>query len=152
MMDYDIRHGRTYLYFNGTPLYPFGFGLSYTRFRYSRLKTDAPVLPANGSIDVSLDISNVGDRDGEEVVQLYVQLPDSKVRRPRLSLKGFQRVGLKAGKTKTLHLSLAARDLAYWDDSAQRFIVEGGKVRILVGGSSSDIRLQKTVQASGDRT
>ena len=149
MMDYDIRHGRTYQYFNGTPLYPFGFGLSYTRFRYSRLQADAS-LPANGSIDVSLDLSNVGDRDGDEVVQLYVQRPDSKVPRPRQSLTAFQRVGLKAGETKTLHLTLAARDLAYWDDAAHRFIVEGGKVRILVGGSSSDIRLSKTVQVSGD--
>jgi beta-glucosidase len=149
MMDYDIRHGRTYQYFNGTPLYPFGFGLSYTRFRYTRLQTDAS-LPTNGSIDVSLDLGNVGDRDGDEVVQLYVQLPDSKVPRPRQSLRAFQRVGLKAGETKTLHLTLAARDLAYWDDAAHRFIAEGGKVRILVGGSSSDIRLSKTVQVSGD--
>jgi len=149
MMDYDIRHGRTYQYFNGTPLYPFGFGLSYTRFRYSRLQTDAS-LPANGSLDVNLDLSNVGDRDGDEVVQLYVQLPDSKVPRPRQSLKAFQRVGLKAGESKTLHLTLAARDLAYWDDAAHRFIVESGRVRILVGGSSSDIKLSKTVQVSGD--
>jgi beta-glucosidase len=149
MMDYDIRHGRTYLYFNGTPLYPFGFGLSYTHFRYSRLQTPAS-LPANGSIDVSLNLSNAGVRDGDEVVQLYVQLPSSKVQRPQRSLKAFQRVGLKAGETKTLHLTLAARDLAYWDDAAHRFIVEAGKVRILVGASSSDIRLRKTVQVSGD--
>jgi beta-glucosidase len=149
MVDYDIRHGRTYQYFNGTPLYPFGFGLSYTHFRYSRLQTGA-ALPANGSLDVSLDLSNVGDRDGDEVVQLYVQLPDSKVPRPRQSLQAFQRVGLKKGEAKTLHLTLAARDLAYWDDATHRFILEGGKVRILVGASSSDIRLRKTVQVSGD--
>jgi beta-glucosidase len=150
MMDYDIRHGRTYQYFKGTPLYPFGFGLSYTHFRYSRMRTDATVLPANGSIEVSVDLSNAGDRDGDEVVQLYVQLPESKVARPERSLKAFQRVGLRAGETKTLHLRLAARDLAYWDVTAHRFVIEGGKVRLLVGASSSAIRLRKTVQMSGD--
>jgi beta-glucosidase len=148
MMDYDIRHGRTYMYFRGSPLYSFGFGLSYTRFRYSRLKSDAS-LQATGSVDVSLDIGNVGDRDGEEVVQLYVQLPDSKVPRPQQSLKAFQRVELKAGETKTLHLTLAARDLAYWNEAAHRFVVESGQVRLLLGSSSSDIRLRKTIQVTG---
>jgi beta-glucosidase len=149
MMDYDIRHGRTYMYFKGTPLYPFGFGLSYTRFRYSRLQSVAS-LPANGSIDVSVDLGNAGDRDGDEVVQLYVQLPDSKVPRPQRSLKAFQRVGLKAGETKTLHLTLAARELAYWDAAAHRFVVEGGRVRVRVGSSSSDIKLSKTIAVSGE--
>jgi beta-glucosidase len=150
MMDYDIRHGRTYLYFKGTPLYPFGFGLSYTHFRYSRMRTDAAVLPATGSIDVSVDLSNAGDRDGDEVVQLYVELPESKIPRPRQSLKAFERVNLRAGETKTVRLRLAARDLANWDVAAHRFVVEGGKVRLLVGASSSDIRLRKTIQLSGD--
>jgi len=136
------------MYFGGSPLYPFGFGLSYTHFRYSRLKSDAS-LPANGSVDVSLEVGNVGDRDGDEVVQLYVQLPDSKVPRPQQSLKAFQRVGLKAGETKTLHLTLAARDLAYWNEAAHRFVVESGQVRLLLGSSSSDIRLRKTLQITG---
>jgi beta-glucosidase len=149
MLDYDIRHGRTYQYFNGRPLYPFGFGLSYTRFRYSRLRTGAS-LPANGSMNVSFDLSNVGDRDGDEVVQLYAQLPGSKVPRPRQSLLAFRRVSLKAGETKTLRLALAARDLAYWDEAAHRFMVEGGKVRVMVGSSSSDIRLRKTVRVAGN--
>jgi beta-glucosidase len=114
MMDYDIRHGRTYMYFNGSPLYPFGFGLSYTRFRYSGLRTDSPTLAADGSIDISLNVSNVGARDGEEVVQLYSELPDSKVPRPRRSLQGFRRIAIKAGETKEMHFTLAARQLAYW--------------------------------------
>lgn len=148
MMDYDIRHGRTYQYFEGKPLYPFGFGLSYTRFRYSRLRSGSS-LPADGSLDVGLDLSNVGHRDGEEVVQLYVQFPSSKVQRPRRSLKAFQRVALRAGETKTLHLTLAARDLAYWDDAQHRFVVEPGPVNIMVGGSSATLALRKTIQVIG---
>jgi beta-glucosidase len=149
MMDYDIRHGRTYMYFNGSPLYPFGFGLSYTRFRYSGLRTDSPTLAADGSIDISLNVSNVGARDGEEVVQLYSELPDSKVLRPRRSLQGFRRIAIKAGETKEMHFTLAARQLAYWDETAHRYIVEAGKVRLLVGASSSDIRLRRTIVTSG---
>jgi beta-glucosidase len=83
-------------------------------------------------------------------VQLYVQSPESKVSRPERSLKAFQRVALRAGETRTLQLRLAARDLAYWDVAAHRFTVEAGKVRLLVGASSADIRLRKTVQMSGD--
>jgi beta-glucosidase len=149
MLDYDIRHGRTYMYFTGKPLYPFGFGLSYTKFRYSGLRTDSTTLPADGSIDISLDVSNVGGRDGEEVVQLYTQLPDSKVPRPRRSLQGFRRIAIKAGETRPLHFKLAARQLAYWDATTHRYIVEEGKVRLLVGASSSDIRLSKTIRAQG---
>jgi beta-glucosidase len=138
------------MYFRGKPLYPFGFGLSYTRFRYSRLTADAPSIPAGGSIGLSVDLLNAGNRDGDEVVQLYVQFPDSKVARPRQSLKAFQRVGLKAGESKTVRLTLAARDLAYWDESAQRFVLEAGRVRLLAGSSSADIRLRKTIRVSGE--
>ena len=149
MLDYDIRHGRTYMYFKRRPLYPFGFGLSYTRFRYSGLRTDSPTLPAAGSIDIRLNVSNVGARDGEEVVQLYTQLPDSKVPRPQLSLQAFQRVAIKAGATMPVRFTVAARQLAYWDETTQRYIVEEGRMNLLVGASSSDIRLRKTTRISG---
>jgi len=149
MLDYDIRHGRTYMYFKGKPLYPFGFGLSYTNFRYSGLRTDSPTLPAAGSIDIRLNVSNVGARDGEEAVQLYTQLPDSKVPRPRLSLQAFQRVAIKAGATMPVHFTVAAHQLAYWDETTHRYVVEDGKVQLLVGASSSDIRLRKTTRISG---
>jgi beta-glucosidase len=149
MPDYDIGHGRTYLYFKGRPLYPFGFGLSYTRFRYSALQTDSPVLPADGSIDIRLNVTNAGSRDGEEVVQLYTQLPGSKVSRPQRSLQGFRRIAIKAGETKPVHFTLLASQLAYWNDTTQGFKVEDGKVRLLVGASSSDIRLSRTICTSG---
>jgi beta-glucosidase len=152
MLDYDVRHGRTYMYFEGTPLYPFGFGLSYTNFRYSGLRIDSGTLSANGSIDVSVNVSNVGSRDGEEVVQLYTRLSDSKVPRPRRSLQGFQRVAIRAGETKRVSFELAAKQLAYWEQATQQYVIEAGKVELLVGASSADIRLSKTIRTSDSLT
>jgi beta-glucosidase len=149
LMDYDIRRGRTYMYFKHEPLYPFGFGLSYTRFRYSGLHISSPTLPADGSIDIRLNVSNTGARDGEEVVQLYTQLPQSKVPRPRLSLQGFQRVAIKAGETRQVDFTLAARQFAYWDITRHRYVVEDGQARLLVGASSADIRLRRPIRILG---
>ncbi|MDD3322104.1 MAG: glycoside hydrolase family 3 C-terminal domain-containing protein [Paludibacter sp.] len=134
MMDYDIRHGRTYQYFKGKPLYPFGFGLSYTTFEYSGLKTSKPTL--SDSILVSIDVKNTGKRDGDEVVQLYVSFPDSKVERPLKQLKGFKRVFIPAGESKTVGIPLKAMDLAYWNVEKHAFTVEKGKVKLMIGGSS----------------
>ncbi|HET8781103.1 MAG TPA: glycoside hydrolase family 3 C-terminal domain-containing protein [Pyrinomonadaceae bacterium] len=145
MMDYDIRRGRTYMYFDGPPLYPFGYGLSYTGFWYRSLKTSAPVLPADGAIDVSVTVKNFGKRAGDEVVQLYVRHLDSAVSRPRLELKGFSRVHLRSQEQKTVTLSLPASRLAYWDADADRWTVEKNRIEIIVGGSSTDARLRKTV-------
>ena len=139
MMDYNIRHGRTYQYFKGKPLYPFGFGLSYSTFSYSALKASKPVL--TDSTIVSVRVTNTGSRDGEEVVQLYVAYPGSAVERPIKQLKGFKRVFIPAGKTITVDIALKAEDLAYWNVEKHAFIVEKGKVKIMVGSSSEDIRL-----------
>ena len=138
MMDYNIRHGRTYQYFKGKPLYPFGFGLSYTTFSYSGLKTSTPTL--TDSMTVSANIKNTGKRDGDEVVQLYVSYPDSKVERPIKQLKGFKRIFIPEGKTVTVDIPLKAEDLAYWNVEKHAFIVEKGKVKLSVGSSSADIR------------
>ena len=149
MMDYDIRHGRTYMYFKGRPLYPFGYGLSYTRFAYSDLRLSASRLHDGEVLDLSFELRNAGPRDGEEVVQLYVQYPDSKVPRPERALKAFGRVALAGYEYKTVHLHLAARDLAWWDESRHRFTVEDGTVRLLVGASSADIRLRGVMAVGG---
>ena len=146
MMDYDIRHGRTYMYFNGKPLYPFGYGLSYTTFTYRDLKTSTPSLPAAGAIDVSVRVKNTGKRAGDEVVQLYVRHIDSAVSRPLKELKAFTRVHLRAKEEKTVTLSLPASRLAYWDADADRWTVEKDQVEIIVGGSSVDARLQKRIR------
>ena len=145
-LDYDIRHGRTYMYFRGQPLYPFGYGLSYTTFRYANLRTSAPALTAGGSIDVSVDVTNTGRRAGDEVVQLYVAYPRSAVARPRQQLRGFGRITLKPGETRTVTLKLPANTLAYWDEARQGWTVEPGPVRLRVGAASADIRLERTVQ------
>jgi len=141
MMDYDIRHGRTYQYFRGKPLYPFGFGLSYTSFEYSGLKTSKPAL--SDSIIVSVSIKNTGKRDGDEVVELYVSYPGSKVERPLKQLKGFKRAFIPAGESKTVEIPLKAEDLAYWNVEKHAFIVEKGNVKLMVGSSSADIKLTK---------
>jgi len=145
MMDYNIRHGRTYMYFKGQPLYPFGYGLSYTTFAYSNLHTSAPRLAKDGKITVSVTVSNTGKRDGQEVVQLYVKHMGSKVERPIKELRGFERVALKAGETKTVQIPLAAKDLAYWDVQTKQWVVEDEKVNLMVGGSSADVKVQQTI-------
>jgi beta-glucosidase len=147
MNDFDLRHGRTYMYFKGKPQYPFGYGLSYTTFELDNLKTNAETLDSNGSISVTVDLHNRGSREGDEVVQLYVRFPVSKVERPLKQLRGFQRVTAKAGETKTVSLELRAADLAYWSPERHAWTVEPGPVELLVGNSSSDraLTLSKTI-------
>ena len=146
MLDYDIRRGRTYMYFKGEPLYPFGYGLSYTTFAYSNLKTSASALHARGSVVVSVDVKNTGTRAGEEVVQLYVHHLNSSVERPNVELKGFSRVSIEPWQTKTVALTLKGEQLAYWDSRRKRFTVEPDSVRVMVGRSSADIVLAKAIK------
>lgn len=141
---YDMA-GRTYRYFEGEPLYPFGHGLSYTTFDYGDLRTSAATLPENGEVTVSVDVTNTGDRAGDEVVQLYVQHPESAVERPIKELKGFARITLEPGETQTVDFSLRASDLAYWDAEHDRWVVEAKPVRLQVGASSADVRAEHTV-------
>ena len=146
MMDYNIRDGRTYMYFHGDPLFAFGYGLSYTRFAYSRLKTSAPSLSTGETIQVSVQVKNTGARSGSEVAQMYVKYLDSKVERPRLQLVGFDRIDVPAGQARTVTLPLPAKLLRYWDEAKKDWVLEPGKVQLMVGGSSQELRLEKTVQ------
>jgi beta-glucosidase len=148
MMDYNIRDGRTYMYFKGKPLYPFGYGLSYTTFEYSNLKTSSEQLSAGGEITVSVDVRNSGSRAGDEVVQMYVSHDGSKIERPIEELKGFQRVRLEPGKKTTVRLRLKSSDLAYWSVEKGAWDVEGDQVNLLIGSSSADIKLKKMVGIS----
>ena len=145
MMDYDLRHGRTYMYFRGEPQYAFGHGLSYTTFAYANLRTSAQSIARDGAIDVSVDLTNTGSRAGDEVVQLYVRYPESRVERPLKQLRGFQRTTLAPGETRTATIRLAAADLVYWDVARHAWTVEPGRVELMVGPSSADLELRGTV-------
>ncbi len=145
MMDYDLSHGRTYMYLKDKPLYPYGYGLSYTKFEYGGLRTDSDKLTKDGELEVSVDVTNAGGRDGDEVVQMYVRHLGSKVDRPIKELKGFDRVFIPHGQTKTVTLKLPARQLGYWDESKNQWVVETEPVELQLGGSSADVRMKKTI-------
>jgi beta-glucosidase len=146
--DYDMA-GRTYRFFDGVPLYPFGFGLSYTTFGYDELRTSSETLSADGSVTVSIEVTNTGARAGDEVVQLYVKHLGSAVPRPRMDLRGYERVSLKPGESRTVEFNLAAASLAYWNSETQGWVVENEPILLQVGASSADIRLQKTITITG---
>ncbi|HEU4995661.1 MAG TPA: glycoside hydrolase family 3 C-terminal domain-containing protein [Gemmatimonadaceae bacterium] len=143
--DYRMA-GHTYRFFKGAPLYPFGHGLSYTTFAYSNLTTSTETLRADSSVTVTVDVKNTGTRAGDEVVQLYARHDRSKVERPNKDLRGYQRVTLAPGQTRTVTFTLLAAALAYWDGDADRWVVEGDRVKIQVGASSADIRAEKTIK------
>jgi len=131
---------------NGAPLYPFGHGLSYTKFNYDHLKVSSESIKNGDTVTVSVDVSNTGDRAGDEVVQLFVHQIKSGVKRPAEELRGFQRISLKPGETQTVNFTLPAEKLAYWNESTHGFVVEPGAFDILVGASSGDIRLRSQIR------
>lgn len=136
MLDYDIANGRTYMYFKGEPLFAFGYGLSYTTFKYSNLVLEAA---GDGGMMVKVDVENVGAVDGEEVVQLYLKFEgDDAAKR----LKGFERVAVAAGQKLTVELPVCKTDLSLWDEAADDWAVAAGKAEVQVGASSDDIRVR----------
>ena len=145
MMDYDLRHGRTYMYSKATPLYPFGYGLSYTSFAYSNLKIDRKIVHSGDTLRVTFQLENNGSRDGEEVVQLYVSNLNRVAGDPIKQLKAFNRVALKKGEKRQITLSISATELMRWSESEHRFILPKGKLKLEVGASSADIRMKSIV-------
>ena len=123
------------------PLYPFGHGLSYTTFRYANLKISPERLPATSAIAVSCDITNTGDRAGDEVVQLYLRDDYSSVVTFESVLRGFARVPLAPGETRTVNFTLSPADLALYNQ-AHQWVVEPGRFTVMIGASSTDIRLR----------
>ena len=142
ILDYNIRNGRTYMYVKNKPLYPFGYGLTFTNFAYSGLKADKSTLKADDVVNLKFDLKNTGNFDSDEVAQLYASFPDSRIDRPRIALKGFKRVFVAKGESVQVTLALKASDLTYWDTEKQAFILEKGKVNFFIGASSEDSKLQ----------
>ena len=138
--DYNMA-GRTYRYFRGEPLYPFGHGLSYTSFGYGGLKLDRTSAAGRQKIRASVTVANTGPRDGEEVIQLYVSAKASKQVRARKELRGVQRVALRAGESKHVTFDLVAnRDFTYYSESKKTYAVDPGWYEVQIGSSSEDIR------------
>ena len=151
LFDYDIvKTGQTYLYYEGDPLYAFGHGLSYTTFRYSNLRTNPASMSGKGTVSVSVDVTNTGKRAGAEVVQLYTHQQTSRDKLPAHELRAFDKVSLAPGRTRTVRFTLHAADLAHWDVTRDRWVVEKSAYDLLLGSASDDIRAQTTLQVNGE--
>jgi len=136
-VEYGYYHGYTLAEKKGIePAFPFGFGLSYTRFAYANLRMQSALVSPGGSLEVQVDVTNTGPRPGAEVVQLYAGFPASAMDRPVKLLRGFDKIALEPGETKTVSFSLPARGLRHWDEAAARWRIEPGPYEVLVGGSS----------------
>jgi len=146
MREYDIIQGkRTYQYFDGKVIYPFGYGLSYTEFLYH----DLQVKQENDQLEVSLFVENVGTYDSDEVVQLYISQVNSRTTRPIKALKGFHRISVKAGEEMPILFHLPCSDLRYYDVVTGAMVLEDSDYKIQAGASSEDIRLETMVHVAG---
>jgi beta-glucosidase len=135
------KAGRRYVDMPITPLWEFGYGLSYTKFEYANLNIGAKEIGTRGSVEVTAEVANVGSRAGEEVAQLYINEAVTSVTRPVKELKGFQKVLLQPGEKKTVKFTLTPEELAFYDRNMERR-VEPGTINVMVGSSSEQIKLR----------
>lgn len=147
--DYSMTN-RTYRYFNGKPLFAFGYGLSYTKFRYASAKLNSATVEADDTIKLSFTVKNTGRRDGDEVAQVYFRHVNSSMPQPKLALCGFTRVHLAKSESKTVTLEIPAKQFRHWDTAKKSYIVEPGKYELLVGAASDDIRLHASMNVSNE--
>ena len=139
--DYAMK-GRTYRYFDGQPLFPFGYGLSYTHFDYADLHLDRTALGAGQSMRITLTVKNTGQRAGDEVVQLYLRALDAPHARAIKSLRGIRRISLQPGERRTVSFDITPQaDLRYYDTARHAYAVDPGRYQVQVGASSADIRV-----------
>lgn len=147
IMEYDIENGKTtYMYFEGEPLYPFGYGLSYSSFEYSNLN-----LSHDDSIVAKLSVKNCGKYDGDEVIEAYYTMLDSEVSRPKRKLCGFERVHIKAGETVEVTIKMPYHTFEIYDVRTARKILEEGTYEFMFGASCKDIRLSDTIFINGEK-
>lgn len=142
--NYKPSSRRGYLFDDITPLFPFGYGLSYTTFRFDNLKLEKTIIGLDESTNVHIDVTNTGNRVGEEVVQMYIRDLVSSVTRPVKELKGFKKISLKPNETKTVSLTILPEHLAFTNIDKE-FVVEPGDFEIMVGNSSRDEDLKKII-------
>jgi beta-glucosidase len=147
--EYDVSKGYTYQYFTGVPLYPFGHGLSYTRFRFTNLKLSASSIAATGEVQIAFDVTNVGDRAGDEVAQLYTHQLRSRSYQPIRTLRAFRRVTLEPNQTTRVTFTLPASQLAWYQGGTIGSAVEPGVFDVGVGSSSDNIRLRASLTVAG---
>jgi len=144
--DYSMQ-GRTYRYFKGEPLYPFGFGLSYTKFSYEKLKLSAARLNAGAELTLTAEVQNTGARAGDEVVQLYLTDKSASVPVPIRALAGVQRVFLKPGEKRTVSFKLSPTQMSVIDDHGKR-VVEPGEFTVSIGGGQPGVNGGSVVTGS----
>jgi beta-glucosidase len=133
------------------PLYPFGYGKSYTSFEYSNFRISSAEVAVDGKVDISMDIKNTGSYKGDEIVQLYTNDKEASVTRPVMELKGFKRISLIPGETKTVTFTLSPKQLGFYDMSMD-FVVEPGDINVMVGSSSEDIKARGSFKITGEKT
>lgn len=148
--EYDISKGFTYMYVRGPVLYPFGYGLNYSRFKYSNLCVSPEKTSASpgAAVTVSVDIKNTSSRAGDDVVQLYTREIHPGVLRARHELRGFQRITLQPEETKTVTLTVPVEKLGFYDEKQHAFVVEAGWYEVQIGESSQDIRERRRIQVT----
>jgi len=139
--------GDDYTGMSGKPMFPFGFGLSYSTFAYNNLHFNPAKIGPSGVVEITVDIQNTSDRKGDEVVQLYLHDPVASVTRPVKELRGFKRVTLGRNEKKTVAFSLGKDDFGFLD-SKLNFVVEPGTIEFLIGSSSEDIRVRGSIEIS----
>ncbi len=138
-MDPSNKFSTKYLDIPNEPLFPFGYGLSYSKFNYGDLKISSAKMNSTGSITASVTLTNAGQFDGAEVVQLYIEDKVRSITPPAKELKGFQKVYLKAGETKTVEFKITVEMLKFWNADI-KFVAEPGEFNVLVGGNSRDLK------------
>lgn len=148
MSEDSLGKGRTYRYFTGVPLYPFGFGLSYTKFEYSNLKVSREPVKSEDTLNIYVTIRNTGNYDGDEVMQIYVKSLMPIEHNPEKSLKGFKKVHIKKGGSSTVNLSIPVKSFQLYDGKENKYLVTPGNYELQVGPSSADIKLKSIIDVS----
>jgi len=132
-----------------SPLFPFGYGLSYTTFKYKDVQLGCSTMSEGGILPVLVTVENTGPAAGDEIVMVWVSYPDTKARRPQKELRGFTRVSLNSGESKQVLIPIRLKDLDYFDQTTNQWVVETGNINIMVGGNSTELPLSGTVAIQG---